>query len=206
MIDPFAPESQMLERQIARAGTGKILDIGPGPNLFPPATHSVDWKRWPGAKTAASHQTFDATKERILGGPYDFVYCRHVVEDLRNPEALFANINRVGQRGYIETPSVCHELTVGVDRGDRWRGHHHHFWFCWVEIDFIGKPVFHLLTKNIAVNYFDIDVPALTSANWNTYYEFEEGVIYQLHELGKDCELVDGSYFVLLDRALKAQT
>ena len=197
MRDPFAPEPEILQRQIERAGAGKILDVGPGPNLFPPATHSVDWKEWPGCRVAPVHAILDFSREPLPGQDlFGFVYCRHVVEDLRNPEGLFENINRIARRGYIETPTVCHELTVGVDAGSKWRGHFHHHWFCWVEGD-----VLHLLTKNVAASFVAMVLPEAYPRN--LYYEFEDGIRYQIHELGKDCELSDNSYWRSLERASK---
>jgi len=42
----------------------------------------------------------------------DLLCCRHVLEHVEDPEAFFHEISRVGQAGYIETPSVIWELLL----------------------------------------------------------------------------------------------
>jgi ubiquinone/menaquinone biosynthesis C-methylase UbiE len=41
---------------------------------------------------------------------FDFVYCRHVLEDLIYPFRVIKEMQRVAKAGYIETPSPMAEL------------------------------------------------------------------------------------------------
>ena len=101
---------------------------------------------------------------------FDFVYCRHVVEDLYNPFLLLKEMDRVGKAGYIETPSPMCELTKGVDGGNDppHRGYIHHRSFVWVE-----DAVLYLVEKATAVEHMAFDAARLLEANpflWNTYF------------------------------------
>jgi SAM-dependent methyltransferase len=46
---------------------------------------------------------------------FDFVICSHVLEHVRDPERAVAELQRVGRRGYIETPSAAWERVTGFD-------------------------------------------------------------------------------------------
>jgi hypothetical protein len=99
----------------------KVLEVGPGKTPFPKATHSVDW----------SKDAIDISRDPLpfADKEFDFVYCRHTVEDLIDPIFAISEMERVGNAGYIETPSPIAELTKGVDGGSPpYRGYIHHRW------------------------------------------------------------------------------
>lgn len=58
---------------------------------------------------------------------FDYVICRHTLEDIMNPLKVCEEMIRVAKAGYIETPSRLYESTKGVERPD-WCGHYHHRW------------------------------------------------------------------------------
>jgi hypothetical protein len=57
----------------------------------------------------------------------DFVFCSHVLEDVRDPVWLCSEIVRIGKRGYIETPSRLAESCRGMENF-RYPGFMHHRW------------------------------------------------------------------------------
>lgn len=58
---------------------------------------------------------------------FDFVICSHTLEDVRDPIWICSEINRIGKRGYIETPSRLTESSFGVESKKR-SGYWHHRW------------------------------------------------------------------------------
>ncbi len=73
---------------------------------------------------------------------FDFVVCKHTLEDVRDPIWVCNEIIRVGKSGYIETPSRIVESMLGVERS-RYCGYSHHRWLCDVTeegIKFLFKP------------------------------------------------------------------
>ena len=84
---------------------------------------------------------------------FDFIYCRHVVEDILYPFKFFPEMSRVGKAGYIETPSVLAELCRGIDAGSPpWRGYHHHHGFVWND-----NGTLKLLKKYPIIEYTEFD-------------------------------------------------
>ena len=73
---------------------------------------------------------------------FDYVICRHTLEDIMNPLNVCKEMIRVAKAGYIETPSRLYESTKGVER-PAWCGHYHHRWLVEIEnneISFMFKP------------------------------------------------------------------
>lgn len=60
---------------------------------------------------------------------FDFVFCSHTLEDVRDPIWVCQEIMRVGKAGYIETPSRIVESMLGFERL-RYCGYSHHHWLC----------------------------------------------------------------------------
>jgi Methyltransferase domain len=153
-----------------------VLEIGPGIAPFPRADVFVDILDRPDIKPDRMVKC-DVCAEPLpfADKSFDFVYARHVLEDLWNPFLLCSEMSRVGKMGYIETPSPVAEFTRGVD-GDGskdpvYRGYHHHRWIIWrrgSELVFI--PKFPL------IEHFDITEQLFENAlrigptYWNTYY------------------------------------
>jgi methyltransferase family protein len=65
---------------------------------------------------------------------FDFVFCSHTLEDIADPFWVCREMQRVGKRGYIETPPREAESTRGI--AGKWKinkqyfaGYYHHRWF-----------------------------------------------------------------------------
>ena len=97
-------------------GCKRVLDVGAGNIPFQRATHVADLypRQFPG---------IDSTRVNFRGGKlpfeaqsFDFVYCRHALEDLDDPSALIAEIIRVGFTRKYRNPFPT---SRGLPR-DRW--------------------------------------------------------------------------------------
>jgi len=185
----------------------KVLEIGPGHLPFSKATYFCGWTmeekgRLPNYKTA------DASTEKL---PYedkefDFVYCRHVIEDLWNPVNALKEISRITKAGYIETPSALCEMTRDVDGGTNisWRGYNHHRYIVWND-----NGTLHILPKFPIIEYIKFEEEKLQQLledpfNWCTFYHFEEDIKYKLYEMGyeKDFVMFDNSYPLIIQKAI----
>lgn len=173
----WAPVPQILAFLEGRFGGGKVLDVGPGHAPLPWATASVDFVNVPGA---VNQVRCDLTREKLPfpDKSFDFVYCRHLLEDSWNPFAVCAEISRVGKAGYIETPSPTAELCRGVDGGSPpYRGYHHHRFLVWR----VGATLM-FMSKYPLIEY--VGLPDETYLGrlrqgpkyWNTYYLWQDRI------------------------------
>ena len=129
-----------------------VLDVGGWYRPFNLATHVIDLLPY---ETRRAHEALDPEDpERFSGAnwavadvcappwPYpdkffDFVICSHLLEDVRDPLAVCAELTRVGRAGYIETPSRVREIfakrrrfSLRPRRGSVPEiGFYHHRWF-----------------------------------------------------------------------------
>jgi uncharacterized protein YbaR (Trm112 family) len=94
---------------------GPILDVGSGSNPFWRATvlmdrFLADGKQRPG-RLLVDRPIVCGDIEAIpfLDKAFEFVFCSHVLEHVKNPGKAISEMVRVGNRGYIETPSEIHE-------------------------------------------------------------------------------------------------
>jgi hypothetical protein len=164
----------------------KVLEIGPGSTPFPIATHFVDHQRINQNTVVID---IDTTPLPYSDKEFDFVYCRHTLEDIQNPVFAFNEIVRVAKSGYIETPSPIVELTRGIDGSSPfYKGYIHHRSVVWEHdgiLNFIGKyPV---------VEYTNIHVPNELLKDpymWNSYYLWDEHTtprcMYHKHDIHYD--------------------
>lgn len=151
----------------------RVLEIGPGTVCFQRADTFVDFvdvTTVPREKLVKC----DIARDRLpfADKEFDFVYCRHMLEDMYDPFLICEEMSRVAKAGYIETPSPVAELCRCVDGdGPPYRGYHHHRFFVW-EHD--GALTF--MSKYPLVEYIkcaDEDLAATLrqgSKYWNTHY------------------------------------
>lgn len=184
----------------------KVLEVGPGYVPFPRATMFVDHKPLPGIPAdkiikvdVASDPLPFADKE------FDFVYCRHVLEDMYDPFPLLREMERVAKAGYIETPSPIAEMGRGVDGSSPpFRGYHHHRFVIWVhegELRFVSKyPI---------VEYFRMPEEETIRwlregpKTWNTHYLWEGNIKWRHLQNGPDHDFeVTRDYAHLLKNAM----
>ena len=117
-----------LRRVCDHAGhSRRVLAVGAAHGLLHAATHVID-----GAPYDAAAVPLDPhirrrsimatwTQADICATPwpypdkyFDFAFCAHVLEDVRDPLAVLREISRVARAGYIETPSRAREIFVAA--------------------------------------------------------------------------------------------
>ena len=122
----------------------KILEIGPGKVPFPVANIFIGYN-----ESIKNYIDLDID-ENVL--PFedkevDFIYCRHVLEDIQNPNFALKEIMRVSKSFYIETPSPLVEITKNIDGHngtELYCGYIHHRYIIWYDID---ENTIHFLPK-----------------------------------------------------------
>lgn len=155
-----------------------VLEIGPGVTPFFRATHFVGW-------TAGKNIVpCDLNRDRLpfSDKQFDFIYCRHVLEDLYDPFHVCEEMSRVARAGYIETPSPLAEICRGIDGGSpNWRGYIHHRYFTW---DANGVLTF--MTKYPVIEHVDFenelsveDTLRRDPLLWNTYFMWKDRIKWQ---------------------------
>lgn len=153
----ISPLLARLESLYREQPSVRILDIG---GWFAPckqATHMIDIMPFKTLNVsgaygfgelqirAENYHQIDLGASQPLPFPdkyFDFVVCRHTLEDIANPIFVCREIARVAKAGYLETPHRVYESTKGVER-HWWAGHYHHRWFVEMKsgkIEFQFKP------------------------------------------------------------------
>jgi len=167
----------------------KVLELGPGEKPFSKSTHFCGWEHGAQGLENGSICDFNLDKLPYKDKEFDFVYCRHVLEDIWNPFHAMNEIKRVGKAGYIETPSPVAEFCKHVDGGSpEYRGYHHHRWVIWND----GKKL-NFLTKFSYIekagefdDKFLFDILNKYPHKWNTYFIWDDNFDYKHHQLGVD--------------------
>lgn len=138
----WGPNPEITSYLLSKIGEkDRVLEIGPGQTPFPRAEVFIDIDDTRGPKKIV----LDLADAKIPfpDKSFDFVYCRHVLEDMHNPFLLCREMSRVGKAGYIETPSPLAEMCRGIDANSpRWRGYCHHLFVIWSEdeeLRFVSK-------------------------------------------------------------------
>jgi len=128
-----------LKSEIEEAGYTRIAEFGPGglSRRFPHANILVDHfaSELEGVPADITTYELDIDTEQLPIDDYgfDFVYCRHLMEDINNPIGAFREMTRLSRRGYIETPSPLIESTV-IDRvSNGIPGYPHHRFLFWTD-------------------------------------------------------------------------
>ena len=204
---PVAPVWHWLFQAIPQ--DAKVLEVGPGRYPFPRSDVFADLDDIPEAKAPIIKADINEDKLPFADKSFDFVYCRHTLEDLWNPFHACREMARVGHRGYIETPSPMAELCRGVDgvceggefggKHPPWRGYYHHNWIVWEH-----QGVLQFVPKTPLVETFEVDgiEDSLRHAPsyWNTYYCWDEEIKTQHWHMPRNVNLV--GYPKLLSDAL----
>ena len=188
------------------AETDRVLEIGPGTVPFKRADAYVDFVDVEGLDKTKQFLKIDATTGKLpfADKSFDFIYCRHVLEDSWNPFLLCEEMSRVGKVGYLETPSPMAELGRGVDgTSPPYRGYHHHRWLIWtanLELRIVTKyPIVEYLTFNEA----EIDEALKVGRYWNTHYLWEGRINYAHRQSPLDYS-IPRDYTLMLNDAMKA--
>jgi hypothetical protein len=125
----------------------RVLDVGGSAAALNTATHILDLVAPAGGtldprrpKREACFVLHDICKKPwpFVDGYFDYAFCSHTLEDVRDPIGACEELMRVARRGYIEVPSRLRESFYGK-RFMRLRallgrplrvGYGHHRWFC----------------------------------------------------------------------------
>lgn len=188
----------------------KVLEIGPGHIPFSKATEFCGWTNEEQTRLG-KYKTADASTEMLpyKNKEFDFVYCRHVIEDLWNPINAIKEITRIAKRGYIETPSPLCEMTRGIDAGNNisWRGYVHHRYIVWNDSNVLNiLPKFPIIEHAKFPNENAMEQVLENPFHWCTFFYFEDNINYKLHEMGREQNFVfyDNSYFKIIYNAINA--
>lgn len=162
----------------------KVLEIGPGKYPFPRANVSVDFSSVAKQKGIIACDLNNETLP-FEDKSFDFVYCRHVLEDMYNPFHACEEMSRVAKSGYVETPSPMAEMTRGIDglNAPDYRGYHHHRYIIWA-----NDGELHFVAKYPLIEYLSIDDAKLvhemrgSPGYWNTYYLWDDEIKVKHHQ------------------------
>lgn len=196
-------------------GKGIVVELGPGNRPFSLSTDFVgrDPTQSRDGYKGFFHQLNLSNDELPFDdGSVAFLYCRHTIEDLDDPEWCLSEIRRVAKAGYIETPSPICELTRGVDAerastGKRppWRGYHHHRSIVWDSngtLAVVGKfPFIECVDFGTQDEVFS-DLLNGGPLYWNTYFAWTGPLNYRIYRHEMDFE-VGPTYGEVLDKAAR---
>ncbi len=119
-----------------------VLDIGGAVAPFQRADYIVDivpyeevsWNQQRGAggarvtkETYVQHDICSREPWPFKDKQFDYVFCSHVLEDIRDPLWVCSELSRVSKAGYIEVPSKLYEMTFNLE-ADGLSGACHHRW------------------------------------------------------------------------------
>lgn len=165
----------------------RILEVGPGFVPFPAATHVIDHQldRWKLNGVVVWNLDMDFEKIPVEDNYFDFVYCRHVLEDLNYPLHAYKEITRVSKNGYFETPApLIESLRLGLDSNTNMRGYIHHRYMLWTDTEtniLYALPKFPLLDHivptvfgNVSIEAMAVNVAISQPHSWNNHYVWYE--------------------------------
>lgn len=179
----WAPDQNVINTICEKIPEGaSVLEIGPGLVPFPKATTSIDLKDF--GKIKCDIADLNEVPLPYADKQFDFIYARHVLEDMYNPMLLCREMSRVGKAGFIETPSPLAEFCRGVDGGSPvWRGYNHHRYFVWPrsgKLFFLGKfPCVEYVNIQQAEEWTYHLALGKGSDYWNSRFYWEGSIDYK---------------------------
>jgi hypothetical protein len=187
--------------------SAKVLEVGPGHAPFERADAFVDFVDVPAVAPRPLYKCDMGSQPLpFRDKSFDFIFCRHTLEDMYNPFPLCAEMSRVGKAGYIETPSPIAELCRGVDgNAPPYRGYHHHRYMAW---EHAGELRF--VSKYPLVEYLKFDEGQLAQLlrlgpkYWNTYYLWEDRINVKHRQSPLDFDIPRDYGAMLVDAAHQA--
>lgn len=160
-----------------------VIDVGCGTGsaIFPKANYILgkSIQRNPNSLSFIDLD-LDFDKFTVNDNFFNFVYCRHVLEDIQNPQNAFAEITRVGKLGYIETPSPLIELTKGAENDSSLRGYSHHRYIVWSDLQsntlcFLPKlPIIESIHSDNTFITKSLHLLNNYSVYWNNYFFWDQ--------------------------------
>lgn len=173
---------------------------------FPRADAFVDIRKLPSIPEE-KFKSADLNLEPLPYGDkeFDFIYCRHVLEDMNNPIMLLREMSRVGKAGYVEMPSPTAELARGIDgNSPPFRGYHHHHYIGWVAENELRIVAKYPLIEYIVLDEEDIIQTLLAGPeNWNTHYLWQDEIKFSHRRNGYEY-LLTRDYAMMLQDVAKS--
>ena len=118
--------------------SGSAIDLGGTGRPLPQAGIVVDLDRPDSSARWIKADLNDPEwSAEFSDGQFDWVWCNHTLEDIRDPIGLLRVITRIGKRALIGTPHWTYECGVRNDRSD-WEaisGFPHHRWLVGINKD-----------------------------------------------------------------------
>lgn len=176
-----------------------VVDVGGGGSPFPRADVVIDMA--PFSKRAALGRQELGIEERFTAetwvqldvcdrqpwpfedNHFDYAVCSHLLEDVRDPIWVCAELTRIAKAGYVEVPSRIVEQCRGIEH-PLYAGYYHHRWLVTLEagvLCFRFKP-HHLHTERRAI-VADVGVArtvnpvhAIVSHEWTERLEATEQI------------------------------
>jgi len=185
--------------------TDLVLDIGGGTKPLARANYVIDFKSYQerakqgligdgpekfNSESWISHDICSKQPFPFNNKQFDFVFCSHTLEDIKDPIWVCQEIMRIGKRGYIETPSRWIESKVGV--GGKYKypkklaGFFNHLWFVEIKNDaltFTTKTPFIHIIKTFQIK--NIKTPIL-EFYWEDNFTVKENLILSLESAVND--------------------
>lgn len=182
-----------------------ILEIGPGYIQFPLATKFVGFN-----EKVKDFISVDIDEEPLpfKDKEFDFVYSRHTLEDIQNPNYCLKEIIRTSKSGYIETPSPLVEVTKGVDghfNSDKYGGYIHHRYIIWSDME---KNEVYILPKYSCVidNFLVLNESSYDILKnpyyWNNYFLWKEEPKVIMYKNGVNFQMNFENYTNLLKTSI----
>eukprot|EP00388_Colpodella_angusta_P027649 GDKK01010097.1.p1 GENE.GDKK01010097.1~~GDKK01010097.1.p1 ORF type:complete len:258 (+),score=12.71 GDKK01010097.1:15-788(+) len=179
--------TQYWSNEIDKHQYTKVAEFGPGGvnRRFPRANILVDHfeSEIKDVPVGITTHLVDIDLDRlpVEDNAFDFVYCRHLMEDLNNPVGAFREMTRLSKRGYIETPSpLIESLEIDyISLGKGMTGYPHHRFLFWT---YTPTNTLYAIQKFPAINI--VSRSELQLAQWvrisqelphffNNYYQWD---------------------------------
>jgi len=187
-----------------------ILEIGPGKIPFRLASHFIGYN-----EKVENYISVDIDKEKFPFEDkyFDFIYSRHTLEDIQNPDFAFDEIIRTSSSGYIETPSPLVEILKGIDSNyfnENYCGYIHHRYIIWSNIEkceIYFLPKYSCIIDNL--KYDDemlkkmLNIVNNYPIYWNNYFIWKDRKPkIKMYKNGINFDLTFESYANLLNEAV----
>ena len=175
-----------------------VLEIGPGNVPFPLSTVSIGFNE---KIKDYINLDIDDTPFPFEENQFDFSYCRHVLEDIQNPDFAIQQIFKCSKQGYIETPSPLVEITRGVEQPE-FCGYLHHRYIVWNDLDTVYFLPKYPIVENITNSQHLIEIANNYPIYWNSYILWEKPMRTVIYRNGVNMD-IRYDYAKLINRAVK---
>jgi hypothetical protein len=194
----YTPFSDIVQLLVDRyKHSDNVLEIGPGNVPFPLATISIGFNE---SVKKFIEIDIDNSPFPFEENEFDFSYCRHVLEDIQNPEFAIEQIFKCSRQGYIETPSPLIEISRGAESPD-FCGYIHHRYIVWNDLDTVYFLPKYPIIESARTNPRLIEIANNYPIYWNNYILWDKPMRTVIYRNGVNMN-VRKDYANLLNRAV----